>query len=170
MAQARRITADHVDTDKVSYEYVSVDEFAAMVDVDRSLLLKKLAGSEFAEDLFTFRKSEVVRLLNHKGKKFLPTEKSRHPKNSPTWTIWFLPTRRPCSTRWGRCDLYDLAKLLSNLEDPALRQKLLGCLARSKREEVEQDMAGMDAVDPVEVLQTGKMLVAAVRESMLAKR
>ena len=70
----------------------------------------------------------------------------------------------------GRCDLYDLAKLLCSLDDEALRQKLLGCLARSKREEVQQDMASMGAVDPMEVLQTGRALVAAVREKMLAKR
>ena len=64
----------------------------------------------------------------------------------------------------------DRAKLLRSVEDEALRQKLLACLSRSKRQEVEQDMTGMGAVDPVEVQQTGKALVAAVREKMLAKR
>jgi len=70
----------------------------------------------------------------------------------------------------NKVDLYELAKLLRSVDDEALRQKLLACLSRSKREEVEQDMAGMGAVDPVEVLQTGKALVAAVREKMLGKR
>lgn len=168
--QARRITEDHADTEKVSYEYVSVDEFAAMVDVDRSLLLKKLAGSEFSEDIFTFRKSEVVRLLNDKGKKFFADRKIKTPEEFTDVDDLAFADQKSLFDAVGRCDLYDLAKLLCSLEDEALRQKLLACLSRSKREEVQQDMAGMGAVDPMEVLQTGKALVAAVREKMLAKR
>lgn len=169
VAQARRIAEDSEDTGKVSYEYVSVDEFAAMVDVDRSLLLKKLAGSEFAEDIFTFRKSEVVRLLNDKGKKFFADRKIKTPQEFADVDDLAFADQKSLFDAVGRCDLYDLAKLLSTVEDEALRQKLLACLSRSKREEVEQDMASMGAVDPVEVLQTGKALVAAVRERMLAK-
>lgn len=167
--QARRITEDHADTEKVSYEYVSVDEFAAMVDVDRSLLLKKLAGSEFSEDIFTFRKSEVVRLLNDKGKKFFADRKIKTPDQFTDVEDLAFADQKSLFDAVGRCDLYDLAKLLCSLEDEALRQKLLACLARSKREEVQQDMASMGAVDPMEVLQTGRALVAAVREKMLGK-
>lgn len=168
--QARRITEDQADTEKVSYEYVSVDEFAAMVDVDRSLLLKKLAGSEFSEDIFTFRKSEVVRLLNDKGKKFFADRKVKTPDQFTDVDDLAFADQKSLFDAVGRCDLYDLAKLLCSLDDEALRQKLLACLARSKREEVQQDMASMGAVDPMEVLQTGRALVAAVREKMLAKR
>lgn len=168
--QARRITEDQADTEKVSYEYVSVDEFAAMVDVDRSLLLKKLAGSEFSEDIFTFRKSEVVRLLNDKGKKFFADRKIKTPDQFTDVEDLVFADQKSLFDAVGRCDLYDLAKLLCSLDDEALRQKLLACLARSKREEVQQDMASMGAVDPMEVLQTGRALVAAVREKMLAKR
>lgn len=170
VAQARRITEDHVDTEKVSYEYVSVDEFAAMVDVDRTLLLKKLAGSEFAEDIFTFRKSEIVRLLNDKGKKFFADRRIKTPEEFSDVDDLAFADQKSLFDVVARVDLYELAKLLRSLEDEALRQKLLSCLSRSKREEVEQDMASMGAVDPVEVLQTGKALVAAVREKMLAKR
>jgi CRP-like cAMP-binding protein len=170
VAQARRITEDSEDTGKVSYEYVSVDEFAAMVDVDRSLLLKKLAGSEFAEDIFTFRKSEVVRLLNDKGKKFFADRKIKTPEEFADVDDLAFADQKSLFDAVARVDLYELAKLLRSVEDEALRQKLLACLSRSKREEVEQDMAGMGAVDPVEVLQTGKALVAAVREKMMAKR
>lgn len=168
--QARRITEDQADTEKVSYEYVSVDEFAAMVDVDRSLLLKKLAGSEFSEDIFTFRKSEVVRLLNDKGKKFFADRKIKTPDQFTDVEDLVFADQKSLFDAVGRCDLYDLAKLLCSLDDEALRQKLLACLARSKREEVQQDMASIGAVDPMEVLQTGRALVAAVREKMLAKR
>ncbi len=168
--QARRITEDQTDTEKVSYEYVSVDEFAAMVDVDRSLLLRKLAGSELSEDIFTFRKSEVVRLLNDKGKKFFADRKVKTPDQFTDVEDLAFADQKSLFDAVGRCDLYDLAKLLCSLDDEALRQKLLGCLARSKREEVQQDMASMGAVDPMEVLQTGRALVAAVREKMLAKR
>lgn len=170
VAQARRITEDSEDTGKVSYEYVSVDEFAAMVDVDRSLLLKKLAGSEFAEDIFTFRKSEVVRLLNDKGKKFFADRKIKTPEEFADVDDLAFADQKSLFDAVARVDLYALAKLLRSVEDEALRQKLLACLSRSKREEVEQDMAGMGAVDPIEVLQTGKALVAAVREKMLANR
>ena len=170
VAQARRITEGHEDTGKVSYEYVSVDEFAAMVDVDRSLLLKKLAGSEFSEDIFTFRKSEVVRLLNDKGKKFFADRKIKTPEEFVDVDDLAFADQKSLFDAVAQVDLYELAKLLRSVEDEALRQKLLACLSRSKRQEVEQDMTGMGAVDPVEVQQTGKALVAAVREKMLAKR
>mgnify|MGYP006151670959 CR=1 FL=1 len=127
--QARRITEDQADTEKVSYEYVSVDEFAAMVDVDRSLLLKKLAGSEFSEDIFTFRKSEVVRLLNDKGKKFFADRKIKTPDQFTDVEDLAFADQKSLFDAVGRCDLYDLAKLLCSLDDEALRQKLLACLA-----------------------------------------
>ena len=170
VVQARRIVADHTDTEKVDYEYVSVDEFAAMVDVDRSLLLKKLAGSEFAEDIFTFRKSEILRLLNDKGRKFFSDRKIKTPDQFTDVEDLAFADQKSLFDAVSRCDLYDLAKLLRTVEDEALRDKLLACLARNKREEVLQDMAELGEVDPMETLQTGKALVAAVREKMLARR
>lgn len=167
--QARRIARTHADQGKLDYEYVSVDEFAALVEVDRSILMKKLAGSEFADDLFTFRKSEILRLLDTKGKKFFSDRKIKSPEEFNDVSDLEFADQKSLFDVVSRCDLYDLAKLLSTVEEESVKAKVLACLSRTKREEVENDLSGMGAVDPVEALHIGKALVAAVKERMLKR-
>lgn len=167
--QARRTAKTHPDQGKLDYEYVSVDEFAALVEVDRSILLKKLAGSELADDLFTFRKSEILRLLNAKGKKFFSDRKIKSPEEFTDVSDLEFADQKSLFDAVSRCDLFDLAKLLSTVEEEGVKAKLLACLSRGKREEVEQDLASLGPVDPVEVLQIGKSLVAAVKDRMIKR-
>jgi CRP-like cAMP-binding protein len=169
VSQARRIAKSHPDQGKLDYEYVSVDEFAALVEVDRSLLLKKLAASELADDLFTFRKSEIMRLLNAKGKKFFTDRKIKSPEEFTNVSDLVFADQKSLFDAVSRCDLFDLAKLLSTVDDEDVKTKLLACLSRAKRSEVEEEMASLSAVDPIEALQLGKSLVAAVRDRMLKR-
>lgn len=166
VAQARKMAANHRDQGKLDYEYVTVDEFAALVEVDRATLLKKLAGSEFAEDLFTFRKSEVMRLLNDKGRKFFSERKIKSPEEFSDISDIEFADQKSAFDVISRCDLYDLAKLLSSMEEEAAKAKILACLPRAKREEVESDMASMGTIDPIEVLQIGKGIIQGVKERM----
>jgi CRP-like cAMP-binding protein len=79
VSQARKVATNGVDQDKSSHEYLSVDEFAGLVEVDRQVRLKKLAGGDFADDIFTFRRAEIIRLLNDKGKRFFAERKIKAP-------------------------------------------------------------------------------------------
>lgn len=169
VVQARRIASHHKDQGKLDYEYVSVDEFAAMVDVEPPALLRKLANSEFAQDVFTFRKSEIIRLLNAKGKKFFSDRKIKSPDEFAEVQDLVFADQKTLFEAVSRIDLFDLAKLLSTVDDAEAKNKILSSLSRAKREEVEHDMAALGQVDLVEVAQTGKALVTAVREKMLKR-
>lgn len=169
VAQARKIASNHKDQGKLDYEYINVDEFSALVDVERSALLKKLAGSEFAEDIFTFRKTEVMRLLNDKGRKFFAERKIKSPEEFTDIADIEFADQKSVFEVVSRCDLYDLAKLLSTVDEDIVKTKILGALPRAKREEVEGDLASMAAVDPIEAMQIGKGLIQGIKDAMMKR-
>lgn len=169
VSQARKIASSHKDQGKLDYEYINVDEFSALVDVERATLLKKLAGSEFAEDIFTFRKTEVMRLLNDKGRKFFAERKIKSPEEFTDIADIEFADQKSVFEVISRCDLYDLAKLLSTAEEQIVKTKILGALPRAKREEIESDLASMPAVDPIEVLQIGKGIIQGIKDAMMKR-
>lgn len=169
VSQARKITSANPDEGKLDYEYISVDEFAAMVDVDRSLLLRKLAGGEFAQDLFTFRKSEILRLLNDKGKKFFADRKLKSPEEFSDINDLQFADQKSVFDAVSRCDAYDLAKVLATVEEEAAKEKILASLSRSKSEDVEREMQSLGKVDPIEVQHIARGIVAAVKERMIQR-
>ena len=167
VAQARKITNNQEEPKKVDYEYISVDEFATMVELDRSLLLRKLASSEFADDIFTFRKSEVLRLLNDKGKKFFAERKIKTPDEFTDVLDLEFADQKSIFTMVAQHDTLDIAKVLKLVDSDVVKQKLLGALSRTKREEVEQDMDSIPQVDPIEAQQIGSRMVGTVKKIML---
>ena len=169
VAQARKISDTHKDHGKLDYEYVNVDEFSALVDVDRSTLLKKLAGSEFAEDIFTFRKSEIVRLLSDKGRKFFADRKIKSPEDFTDISDIEFADQKSTFDVISRCDVYDLAKLIGNSSEEIIKIKIMACLSRSKQEELEGDISNLKAVDPIEVQQIGKAIIFNIKEKMMKR-
>lgn len=170
LSQARKVATSGVDQDKSSYEYLSVDEFAGLVEVDRQVLLRKLAGGDFADDVFTFRRAEIIRLLNDKGKRFFAERKVKAPADFSEVADLEFADQKSIFSAVAKVDTYDLAKVLSTVDSAVVKQKLLAALSRSRREEVEGDLADMGPVDPVEVQQLGNGLVREVRELMTAGR
>jgi len=167
--QARKHSMDDKDKGKVDYEYVTVNEFAAMVEVDRSLLLTKLARSEFSEDIFTFRKSEVIRLLDTKGKKFFSDRKIKSPEEFVDIEDIEFADGKSVVEVLAPVDAFDLAKLLSRMEAGAAKDKILNSLPRSKRQEVDSDMEGLTNADAIEVNQIGQRIIGKVKERMLSR-
>ena len=170
VAQARKISSTHKDHGKLDYEYVNVDEFSALVDVDRSILLKKLAGSEFAEDIFTFRKSEIIRLLSDKGRKFFVDRKIKSPEDFTEISDIEFADQKSIFEVISRCDIYDLAKLLGSQPDEIVKSKILACLSRSKQEELENDISSLKQVDPIDVQQIGKTIIFSIKEKMTKRQ
>lgn len=167
VAQARKVAQTQIEHNKLEYEYVSVDEFAALVEVDRALLLRKLAGGEFSDDVFTFRKSEIMRLLNEKGKKFFVERKIKRPDEFSDIADLEFADQKAIFATVAQFDTLDLAKVLSTVDEDSVKQKILGALSRSKREEVEQDMDGMQNVDPMDVQRISQSMIAAVQKLMM---
>ncbi len=170
LRQARMVSRTHKDHGNLDYEYISVDEFSALVDVDRSTLLKKLGSSEFAQDIFTFRKSEIMRLLNDKGRKFFADRKIKSPQDFTDISDIEFADQKSIFDVISHCDIYDLAKLISTIQEDNVKDKIMACLSRSKREELESEISTLNQVDPTEVQQIGKSIILSIKERMIKPR
>lgn len=167
VSQARKVTDSTAnDADKLSYEYISVDEFAAMVDVERPVLLRKLAGGDFSDDVFTFRKTEIMRLLDEKGRRFFAERKIKTPDEFTDILDIEFADQKTVFAVVSKVDTFQLAKLLSSISEEAVKQKIVASLSRSKREEIESDLKDMKPADPIEVQQIGGAIIKAVKELM----
>ena len=167
LGQARRVSRSHKDHGKLDYEYINVDEFSALVDVDRFTLLKKLGGSEFAENIFTFRKSEIMRLLNEKGRKFFADRKIKSPQEFTDISDIEFADQKSIFDVISRYDIYDLAKLLSTEPEEIVKEKITACLSRSKREELDSEISTLNQVDPAETQQIAKSIILSIKERMI---
>ena len=169
VAQARKIVADEAQVERQSHQYLGLDEFASLVDVDRGVLLRKLAAGEFAEDVFTFRRAEILHVLDTKGRRYFSERKLKPPQEfSDIADVEYADTRSIFEAV-SRVDAYDLAKVLQALGEGDARQKILGALSARRREEVEGELQGMAAVDEVEAQRLGTALIAQVKSAMLQK-
>jgi CRP-like cAMP-binding protein len=167
--QARKLSINDKDKKKMDYEYVTIAEFAEIVDVDSGTLLTKLARNEFSEDIFTFRKSEVVRLLDTKGKKFFSERKIKTPDEFMDIEDIEFADQITIIEVLAPIDTYDLAKLIFSMEPGKAREKMINSLPRAKRQEVDSDLASMGTVDSIETTQIGQRIIKRVKEMMLAR-
>lgn len=167
VAQVRKVLNDDADKDKQTYQYLTLDEFAGLVEVDRAVLLKKLAGGEFADEVFTFRRAEIVRLLDEKGRRYFAERKLKPPADFSDLSDIEFADRRSIFDAVARMDSYDLAKVLHGLEAGQARDKLLGALSERRRQDVEQELQDVGDIDPVEARQIGSQLVNHVKAAML---
>lgn len=171
VAQVRRIVdaAPDPDADKLSYEYIGVDEFAALVEVDRSQILRKLAAGEFADDLFTFRRAELLRLLDSKGKRFFAERKLKPASEFKSVEDLEFADPKAVFGALAKLDAFDVARVMHGLPEGPARSRLLGALSQRRRKEVEEELQGLGEVDAVVAQQLSEALVADVRQAMLQK-
>lgn len=169
VAQVRRLAAGDVDDDKLTYEYVSLDEFAAIVEVDRGVLLKKLSGGEFTDDIFTFRRAEIMRLLDRKGRRYFAERKGKPPSEFGEVDDVEFADSRAIFAAVARMDSFDLAKVLAALGEGEARTRILGALPARRREDVEQDLKDLRGVDPAEAQRLGQTLIQHVKTDMLQR-
>jgi flagellar motor switch protein FliG len=147
---------------------MSLNEFAALVEVDRNIILRKLSAAEFSDDVFTFRRDEILRLLDTKGRRFFSERKIKPPSEFSEVADLEHADQKSIFAAVSKVDTFDLAKLLAVSGDGPVRSKILQSLSRRRREEVESDLKDIGTVDPVEVHHIGKGLVAEIKELMTA--
>ena len=169
VSQTRKAVEDDAEAGRQVHQYLSLDEFAALVDVSREVLLKKLAGGEFAEDVFTFRRDEILRVLDRKGRKFFAERRIKRPAEFADVDDLEFADTRSIFDAVSRMDSFDLAKLLHGMGEGQARQRILGALSARRRSEVESDLDGLQAVDPVEAQRLGATLLKQVQDTMLAQ-
>ena len=169
VALVRKAAEGDAEAPRQAHQYLGLDDFAALVEVDRGTLLRKLAGGEFAEDLFTFRRDEILRLLDAKGRRFFAERKLKGPAEFETLDDLEFADARAVFDAVSRLDDFELAQLLHGVPEGAARTKVLGSLSARRRSAVEAELAGLQAVDPVAAQRLGEALVRQVREAMLRK-
>jgi CRP-like cAMP-binding protein len=170
VARVRRLVADDPDGDKLRYEYIGVDEFAALVEAERGQILRKLAASEYADDVFTFRRAEILRLLNEKGKRFFVERRVKtQPEFSELADLEFADGKSIFAAV-SKVDAFALAQAMSVLDAASVaRTRILGCLSQRRRAELEDELQGLGAVDPVQAQQIGQQIINEVKTLMLSR-
>lgn len=167
VANARKVASQHKDHGKLDYEYINLQDFAALVEVPAGTLMRKMAGNEFAEDIFTFRKSEIMRLLSEKGRKLFAERRIKSPDEFTDINDIEFADQKSIFEILSRCDVFDLTKLMSTIDEESVRAKIMSNLPRSKQEEIESDLKDLKPADPIEVQQIGKNIIQAIQKRML---
>jgi CRP-like cAMP-binding protein len=169
VGQVRRLVAGDSDADKLTHETLSLDEFADLVEVERTVLLRKLASGDFADNVFTFRREEILRLLDSQGRRYFAERRVKAPQEFTDVSDLEFADSKALFAALSRRDSLELAKLLAPLSGEPVRQRILDALSRRRREEVEADLEGLQ-VDAVEAQQIGAALIDEVRKLMLDAR
>lgn len=164
--RAKRAVEGHVDSGKQDFQYLNVDEFAELVDVDRDTLLKKLVRSEFADDIFAFRKSEIIRLLDTKGRKYFAERRLKSPAEFSDIEDLEFADQKTLFAALATIDPFELAKALSGDVSPAVKEKMLGALSRVRRQEVEHELSDLNPPDTIEVQRIRGRIVPDVKRRM----
>lgn len=160
--RAREMARHNLD-DKLHSENDLIDltDLAALTGVDRQMLLRKLTQDEVAEELFNFRRSAVLRFIAERGRDYF----AKRQGSGQLQTVEDLGAvdKRILFEALNGLDEVDLAKLLQHTSDAGVRQRLLGCLSKARREEIEGLLdSGTDA-DPDELQLIESTLMEAVR-------
>lgn len=152
------------DVVQSAQELIDLSDFQQLVDVDRSVLLRKLAFDELAEDLFVFRRSPLKRLLDEKGRDYFakvqadppppPASAAAAPAASTSGSGGFetlqdvaVVPKPLLAEAVDALSVQDLANLLGGFMDDQVRECLLEALNPQKRIEVEALRQTLGTVD-----------------------
>lgn len=148
-------------------ELINLADLAALVGVDRELLLRKLAQAEIADEIFAFRKSTALRFMAEKGKSYFSKRVAASAEKIDSLSDIELVDQRSLFEAVNAMDIYDLAKLLKRVSESATRERLFAVMTKAKRDEIEELMTSIERVDPIEAQRLEDNLLAAVRHLML---
>lgn len=143
-------------------ELIELSDLAALTGVDRNLLLRKLAQGEMADELFNFRRSEVLRFVTEKGRDYFAKRQGAGQMQSVEDLV--TVDKRVLFEALNGIDTLDLAKLFRHISDGAVRERLFSCMARARREEIESFLKDDMGCDLEEAQLVEETLLEAVRE------
>lgn len=166
IAQRAEELAKHNLEDKLptEQEMIEIMDLEALTGVDRTLLLRKLAHGEIADEMFVFRRSEVLRFIAEKGKNYFSKRQSSGDIHSIDDLI--SVDKRVLFEALNSFDEFDLARLFYQISDRTLLERLLSCMAKAKRKEIEtllQEGASCDAEEAEHIEQSLLETVKALR-------
>ncbi|RAG25430.1 cyclic nucleotide-binding domain-containing protein [Burkholderia multivorans] len=144
-------------------ELIELADLESLIGVDRKLLLNKLAHGEIADDVFAFRKSKVLSFVERKGVAYFSRRDARRSADVRALEDLVWVDQRTLFEIVSAFDTYDLAKLIANVDDRAVADRLFSVMTEVRRNEVSWGMRRDLKVDPVEVDDIERRLLDAVR-------
>ncbi|MBU9463976.1 cyclic nucleotide-binding domain-containing protein [Burkholderia multivorans] len=144
-------------------ELIELADLESLIGVDRKLLLNKLAHGEIADDVFAFRKSKVLSFVERKGVAYFSRRDARRSADVRALEDLVWVDQRTLFEIVSAFDTYDLAKLIANVDDRAVADRLFSVMTEVRRNEVSWVMRRDLKVDPVEVDEIERRLLDAVR-------
>ncbi|MBR8272576.1 cyclic nucleotide-binding domain-containing protein [Burkholderia cenocepacia] len=144
-------------------ELIELADLESLIGVDKTLLLNKLSNGEIAEEVFAFRKSKVLNYVEQKGVAYFSRRNGRRGDDVRALEDLVWIDQRTLFDVISAFDTYDLAKLIANLDDRAVADKLFSVMTEARRNEVSWVMRRELKLDPVEIEDIEQRVLEAVR-------
>ncbi|HIC7207821.1 Crp/Fnr family transcriptional regulator [Burkholderia stabilis] len=144
-------------------ELIELADLESLIGVEKTLLLNKLSHGEIAEEVFAFRKSKVLSYVEQKGVAYFSRRNARRGGDVQALADLVWVDQRTLFDVISAFDTYDLAKLIANLDDRAVADKLFSVMTEARRNEVSWVMRRELKLDPVEIEDIERRVLDAVR-------
>ncbi|KWO42216.1 cAMP-binding protein [Burkholderia sp. MSMB1459WGS] len=144
-------------------ELIELADLESLIGVDKTLLLNKLSNGEIAEEVFAFRKSKVLSYVEQKGVAYFSRRNARRGGDVRALEDLVWIDQRTLFDVISAFDTYDLAKLIANLDDRAVADKLFSVMTEARRNEVSWVMRRELKLDPVEIDEIEQRVLEAIR-------
>ncbi|WP_176046109.1 cyclic nucleotide-binding domain-containing protein [Burkholderia sp. BCC1644] len=144
-------------------ELIELADLESLIGVDKTLLLNKLSNGEIADEVFAFRKSKVLSYVEQKGVAYFSRRNGRRGGDVRALEDLVWVDQRTLFDVISAFDTYDLAKLIANLDDRAVADKLFSVMTEARRNEVSWVMRREIKLDPIEVEEIEQRVLDAVR-------
>ncbi len=144
-------------------EFMEVTEMAQMIGVDRQRIIQKLAQGEYADDLITFRKSIVTKILAKHGRAYFEKRKIKKVEDFSELSDFEFVDRDTLFRSLGKLDTMQIAKLLFSSGEENVCQRIKAAMPKRKQEQVEEDLAQISRVDDVEVAELVDKVITEIK-------
>lgn len=132
-------------------ELIELADLEALVGITKPMLLSKLSRSEIADDVFAFRKARVLHYIEQKGVNYFSKSVNRSLSDLSSLADLEWVDSRTLFEAVSAVDTYDLAKLLTAIEDPVISERLLSVMAEVRKREISWVMRRDLKIDPLEL-------------------
>lgn len=149
-------------------ELIELSDLEALIGVERRVLMNKLSHSEIAEDLFAFRKTNVLSYVEQKGISYFTKRSARPGGEVASLEDLEYVDQRTLFEAVSATDTYDLAKMLAAMTDEAVAERLQSVMTEARKKEVSWVMRREIKLDPLEVSDIEQRFIESVRAIKLA--
>ncbi len=160
---AKRVGDEIIAGIMAEQEYIDIDAVEDMIDVGKDRLLKKLSQGEIANDVFIFRKTKIMEILNEKGRRFFEKRKMKKPEDFEDISDIEFVDMDTLQSVFGAMEPFKLAKLLKGIDDEVVLQRIQNCLSSRRRAVIDSTMLSIDVIDYVETAELENFVIEEIR-------